>query len=45
MGQNKYEFCTVDDYLYDVGKQRLFCEEPNIASILCEKGRVSNYYL
>ena len=40
MGQNRDELCTVDDYLYNVAKQRLLYEERNIASILCEKGRV-----
>ena len=39
MGQNRDELCTVNDYLYDVGIQRLLFEERNIASILCEKGR------
>ena len=39
MGQNRDELCTVNDYLYDVGIQRLLLEERNIASILCEKGR------
>ena len=39
MGQNRDELCTVDDYLYDMGIQRLLYEERNIASILCEKGR------
>ena len=44
MGQNRDELCTVDDYLYDAGIQRLLYEERNIASILCEKGTVPKVF-
>ena len=44
LGQNRPELNSVEDYLYDAERQTLFYEGRNIASILCEKGRLQNAF-